>query len=140
MFTLIIITLGVVFGVGALKSMSPSERTIVIRRSLNMLTFGIVYLFRAGKGAATASYYSGRIAGTTLALEGQDSLTAMAQHNKAVSEKGGAAREAIKSSQSHADALGLSSMNASLKVQAEELEAKLATKRAAMKAKYNLAD
>jgi len=140
MFTLIIIVLAAVFAVGALKSMSPSERAIVIRRSLNMLTFGIVYLFRAGKGAATASYHSGRIAGTTLALEGQDSLASMAQHNKDVSEKGGAAREAIRSSQSHADALGLSSMNANLKAQADELEIKLATKIADMKAKYNLAD
>ena len=64
----------------------------------------------------------------------------MAQHNKDVSEKGGAAREAIRSSQSHADALGLSSMNANLKAQADELEIKLATKIADMKAKYNLAD
>lgn len=136
MFTFIIIVLVVVFAVGALKSMSPSERTIVIRRSLNMLTFGIVYLFRAGKGAATASYHSGRIAGTTLALEGQESLASMAQHNKTVSEKGGAAREAIRSSISHADALGLSSMNANLKAQADELEIKLANRRAELAAAF----
>jgi hypothetical protein len=134
MFTFIIIALAAVFAVGALKSMSPSERVIVIRRSLNMLTFGGVYLFRAGKGAATASYHSGRIAGTTLALEGQESLMAMKQHNKDVEAKGGAAREAIRSSISHADALGLSSMNADLKAKADALDAELAAKRARLNA------
>ncbi|MCI4437528.1 MAG: hypothetical protein JHC33_12035 [Ignisphaera sp.] len=125
MFTLIVLVLVVVFVVGALKSMSPSERVIVIRRSLNMITFGAVYLFRAGKGAATASYQSGRIAGTTLALEGQDALKAMKEHNEEVASKGGAAREAVRVSISHADALGLASLNKELKEKADALEAEL---------------
>jgi hypothetical protein len=134
MFTLIIIILVAIFAVGALKSMSPSERAIVIRRTLNMLTFGIVYLFRAGKGAASASYQSGRIAGTTLALEGQETLASMKQHNSDVESKGGAAREAIRSSISHADALGLSSMNVDLKAKADALELQLVAKRAELDA------
>jgi len=134
MFTFIIIVLVVIFAVGALKSMSPSERAIVIRNILNKLTFGTVYVFRATKGAATASYQSGRIAGTTLALENQESLMAMKQDNIDVETKGGAAREAIRSSRAHADALGLTSMNADLKAKADALDIELAAKRARLNA------
>ena len=130
MLTLIIITLVAVFAVGTLSSLSPDERTIVIRRTLNMLTFGTVYAFRAGKGAVTASYQSGRIAGATLALEGQDSLDSMFTHNETVSAKGGAAREAIRTSHSHAEALGFSTMNKDLRSKADLLIAQCEAKRA----------
>lgn len=138
MFTLIIIIAVAIFAVGALKSMSPEERSVVIRRTINMLTFGIVYLFRAGKEGAKISYQAGRVAGATLSLEGQDTIHSMAEHNKSVAEKGGAAREAIRTSQSHGEALGLSNISSSLKSQADELDAKLEAKRAELKAKYGM--
>ena len=129
MFTIIILILVVAFTVGALKSMSPEERTIVIRRTLNMLTFGTVYLFRAGKAATIATYQSGRIAGATLSLEGQDTLDSMDNHNNEVAIKGGATKEAIRSSQSHAEALGFTDMNKNLKAKADALDAEVQAKR-----------
>ena len=140
MFTFIILIAVVIFSVGALKSMTPEERSIVIRRTLNMLTFGIVYLFRAGKEGAKITYQAGRVSGATLSLEGQDALHSMAEHNHSVSEKGGAAREAIRTSQSHGEALGLSNISSNLKSQADELDAKLVARRAELKAKYNIVD
>lgn len=139
MFTFIIIIAVVIFSVGALKSMSPEERSIVIRRTLNMLTFGVVYLFRAGKEGAKISYHAGRVAGATLSLEGQDTLHSMAEHNQSVAEKGGAAREAIRKSQEHGSALGLSNISDDLKAKADKLDAELEAKRQELKAKYNLA-
>lgn len=139
MFTLIIIAAVGIFSVGALKSMTPEERSIVIRRTLNMLTFGIVYLFRAGKEGAKITYQAGRVAGSTLSLEGQDTLHAMAEHNQSVAEKGGAAREAIRVSQSHGSALGLSNISDDLKKKADELDEKLIARREELKAKYNIA-
>ena len=138
MFTLIIIITALIFAVGALKSMSPEERSVVIRRTLNMCTFGIVYLFRAGKEGAKISYQAGRVAGATLSLEGQDTIHSMAEHNATVQANGGAAREAIRTSQSHGEALGLSNISSSLKSQADELDAKLEAKRAELKAKYGM--
>ena len=134
MFTLIIIIAVIIFAVGALKSMTPEERSIVIRRTLNMLTFGAVYLFRAGKEGAKITYQAGRVAGGTLSLEGQDTLHSMALHNKEVASKGGAAREAIRTSQAHGEALGLSNISSNLKQQADELDIKLAEARAKLAA------
>jgi len=129
MFTIIILILVVAFAVGALKSMSAEERAIVIRRTINMVTFGTVYLFRASKAATIATYQSGRIAGSTLALEGQDTLDSMNDHNNEVASKGGATREAIRSSQSHAEALGFTDMNKTLKAKADALAAEVEAKR-----------
>lgn len=131
MFTFIIIIAVVIFSVGALKSMSPEERSIVIRRTLNAITFGTVYLFRAGKEGAKISYHAGRVAGATLALEGQDTLDSMDEHNKSVAEKGGAAREAIRKSQEHGKALGLSDVSDNLKSKADDLDSKVAEAREA---------
>lgn len=126
----IIITVAIViFAIGALKSMTPTERGIVIRRTLNICTFGIVYLFRAGKEGAKISYQAGRYAGATLSLHGQDTLAAMADHNNSVAEKGGAAREAIRVSKSHGEALGLNNVASDLKAKADELDELLAVAR-----------
>ena len=137
MFTLITIVLVVAFAIGSLKAMAPDERAIVIRRTLNMLTFGTVYLFRAGKAATIASYQSGRIAGATLSLEGQETLNSMAEHNSEVEAKGGATREAIRKSIDHADALGFTDMNKNLKAKADALEAEVEAKRAERRARFN---
>jgi hypothetical protein len=130
MFTFIIIIAVVIFSVGALKSMTPTERSIVIRRTLNMLTFGIVYLFRAGKEGAKISYQAGRVSGATLSLEGQAALKAMKDTNTSVAEQGGAARMAIRTSQAHGEALGLSNISSDLKSKADNLDKLLAEARA----------
>ena len=130
MLFIIIAVVIVIFSIGALKSMTPTERSIVVRRTLNILTFGIVYLFRAGKEGVKISYQAGRVAGATLSLHGQDTLAAMADHNNSVAEKGGAVKEAIRVSKSHGEALGLSNVAASLKAEADELDVLLAQARA----------
>lgn len=134
MFTIIILIAVVIFSVGALKSMTPTERSIVIRRTLNMLTFGIVYLFRAGKEGAKISYQAGRVSGATLSLEGQAALKAMKDTNTSVAEQGGAARMAIRTSQSHGEALGLSNISSDLKSKADALDIELAARRAELDA------
>lgn len=121
MLFIIILVVVVVFAVGALKEMSPSERTIVIRRTLNIATFGVVYIFRALRGLVRASYQSGRIAGATMAVQGQDTFDSMYASNVEVEEKGGATKEAIRVSISHEDALGFTGMNNDLKAKADAL-------------------
>jgi hypothetical protein len=138
MLTLIIIIAVAIFSIGALKSMTSDERSIVIRRTLNLLTFGIVYLFRAGKEGSKITYQAGRVAGATLSLEGQDTIHSMAEHNKTVADKGGAAREAIRTSQAHGNTLGLSNISSDLKKKADELDARLEAKRKELKEKYGM--
>lgn len=138
MLFIIILIVVVVFAVGALKAMNPNERAIVIRRTLNICTFGTVYIFRALKALFQTAYYAGSYSGSTMALEGQETLNAMAENNKEVKEKGGATRMAIKSSQEHATNLGLSGMVSDMKAKADAQALALAKRREELLAKYDV--
>lgn len=119
MFTLIIIIALLVFVVGYLKSLTPTQRSITIRYSINVLTLGTVYIFRALKEGFKIMYQAGRVSGTTMAIGGQASFKSMAVTNNEITTEGGAVKIAIKKSQSHGGALGLSNVAADLKAKAD---------------------
>lgn len=129
MFTLIIITLVAIFAVGYLRSLTPEERTIVIKRTMNAITFSTVYLFRTAKATAQVSYYAGEYAGAKMALEGQDTLDALDSHNNMVADNGGATKMAIKANQDHATNLGMAGMVQDMKAKAIATKAEADAKR-----------
>lgn len=129
MLTVVILVLGAVFAVGYLKSLTPEERTIVIRRTMNAVTFGTVYLFRTAKATAQVTYYAGEYAGAKMALEGQDTLDYLDNHNNMVEDNGGATKMAIKANQDHATNLGISGMVNDMKARAQATKAEADAKR-----------
>lgn len=145
MFTLIIIIAGLIFAVGALKSMTPEERSTTIKYTFNLLTLGVVYLFRGLKSGAQVSYHAGRYSGAKLATEGQDTIDHMDTVNYETELAGGATKIAIRKSQDHANTLGLSGIVNEMKTKADaeveianaKREDRLA-RQAARKAKYNI--
>jgi len=134
MFTLIILVAVAIFSFGALKAMTPTQRSITIKYAINLLTLGIVYIFRAGKEGAKIAYQGGRVAGSEMSLSGTSSFKSMAVSNKEIASEGGATKLAIKKSQSHGEALGLSNVAAELKAKADANALLIAEKEAELEA------
>lgn len=65
-------------------------------------------------------------------------LKSKAEHNKEVADKGGAAKEAIRTSQAHGSTLGLSNIALDLKKKADELDAELEARRKELADKYGM--
>ena len=132
MFTIIILIAVVIFSIGYLSSLTPTQRTITIRYTLNICTLGVVYIFRAGKEGSKIAFQGGRVAGNKMALGGMESFKDMATANNTTASEGGAVRIAIRKSQEHGAALGMSDVADNLKKLADadaklvkEMEAEL---------------
>ena len=130
MFTFIIIILVVAFTVGFLKNLTPAERSIVIRRTINATTYGATAVVKTTKSTVKATYQAGQVAGIEMAISGQDSLKAMAEHNAKVASEGGAVKQAVVDVNKLSDNLGLSNVNTDLAARIAERKAVLEALRA----------
>jgi hypothetical protein len=134
MFTLIIIIAGLIFAAGYLKSLTPTQRAITIRWTMNKLTLGIVYTARGAKEGAKIAYQAGKYSGSEVALKGMSQFKSMAESNKAIAEEGGSTKIAIRKSQQHGSTLGLSNIADDLKAKADANALKLAEAEAELEA------
>lgn len=132
MFTIIIIVLVVAFAIGFLKNLTPSERAIVLGRSINAVKYGVTGAAKITKSTVKATYQSGQLAGIEMAINGQDSLKSMDEFNKSVASKGGAVKMAVEDVNALSDRIGLSTVNADLATRISERKAILDAKRAAL--------
>jgi len=134
MLSYIIIILIVIAIVGAFRAMTQEERSVTIKGATNVIAMTAVYSAKTAKGTIKAAYTAGNIAGSTVSLEGQETITAVHTFNESIKSEGGATKVAIKKANQHAEDLGLSDFTQNMSDLKAELEAKLVAARKAREA------
>jgi len=125
MFTYIIIALIVIAIIGAFKAMTQEERSVTIKGATNVMTMTAVYSAKAAKGTIKAAYTAGTLAGSTVSLEGQETIAAVHTFNEDIKEEGGATKVAIKKANQHAEDLGLADFMKDMNTIKADLQTKL---------------
>lgn len=111
-YTFIIITvIAVIFLVGYLRELNAEEKAIVVGRTINATKYGATMAIKATRSTAKATFQAGQIAGLEMALNGQAAITAMDEHNKTVSAKGGAVKMSVEDFNKFCADLGVAGLN-----------------------------
>ena len=139
MFTFIIIVLVVAFAIGFLKNLNAQERAIVMSRTLNAAKYGVTGAAKITRSTVKATYQSGQLAGIEMAINGQDTLKSMDNHNKDVQSRGGAVKIAVEDVNTLSARMGLDSVNKDLADKIAERKAVLDAKRAELNANFEAA-
>lgn len=127
MFTFIILVAVGIFAVAYFTTLPAVQRRIALAWTFNILTLGIVYLFKGIKGGSKICYQAGRDTAATMAIQSMDTFKSMAETNNDIKSKGGATRIAITKANDHGKVMGMDNIANNLKASADAKVEKLAT-------------